>query len=338
MDLADPRWLLARVDPDAARFHFAWVPREVLHASAFLDHRIAERPQRTYSAGLDEVQAVADAIPEQATGWIIHTAFCCSTLLARALDEPGRTLVLREPLALTGLADRARSAPAGADSIVRTALRLMERQQGDATVVIKPTNYANALVPALAAASHRRLVFLSGSLTAFLLSVAKKREEAEQRLLNFLHAALQDSDYLAAADYGGPLPGDVLKQAAMLWHAQRHALQAHIRDLGSRVMLLDVDTLLDKPQETLGAVAAHIGLDLSDGHLQRAVGGAVFGRDAKDGATPFTSEDRRRADRSVALEHEETLRSALAWVAPLLQRAPIRPFPGERPDAGAPLG
>lgn len=36
----------------------------------------------------------------QSTTWIFQMAHCGSTLLARALDDPGASLVLREPLSL----------------------------------------------------------------------------------------------------------------------------------------------------------------------------------------------------------------------------------------------
>src|SRR5438128_6215682 len=77
---------------------FVPMDRGAYHRSIFLDGRIS--PASDQSMHLPAAALNAGAQAPARTGWIFHVAHCGSTLLARALDDPGSNLVLREPLAL----------------------------------------------------------------------------------------------------------------------------------------------------------------------------------------------------------------------------------------------
>src|ERR1700710_2898279 len=93
---ASPDHYLHSFEGEAALF----VPmdRAAYHRSIFLDGRIAPAADQSMHLPVDALAAGTRA-PAR-TGWISHVAHCGPPLLARALDDPSATLVLREPLAL----------------------------------------------------------------------------------------------------------------------------------------------------------------------------------------------------------------------------------------------
>lgn len=101
-EFGDASWFPLELHVLEKWFGFAHVPADVIERSAFLDTRI--------EASIDVLEPVSVAdLPElpaaDAVGWIFHTSFCGSTLLARALHGGMRT-VLREPLYSDGSAMR----------------------------------------------------------------------------------------------------------------------------------------------------------------------------------------------------------------------------------------
>lgn len=328
VDLRSPDWLLAGVDPAAGRAQFARVDRATYHDSPFLDHRIRPMPTEAHSLPFDALEQAARSVRGPA-GWILHTAFCCSTLLARCLDHPGRTLVLKEPLVLTRLADLVRD---GRESGVplHTLLRLMERCYPAETPLVKPSNYANSLLPGLLTTdARRRVVLMSCALDAFLVSLLKKQAEAEQRLPGFVAALLRDSDYAERAGLADAPPAGVLQLGVVMWHAQRYALEAQRARVGGRAMVLSMERFLAEPLDTLAAVSAHLGLGLDDAMLEDAVNEGAFRRHAKSSDTAYDARQRAQEAERLADEHADALAAARTYAAPLLERIPVPAWPGE---------
>lgn len=332
LDLRSPDWLLAGVDPAGGRAQFARVSRETYLDSPFLDHRIRPMPSEAHSVPFDALEQAARTV-RGAAGWIVHTAFCCSTLLARCLDHPGRTLVLKEPLVLTRLADLLRDDRAGGLPLDQL-LRLMERVYPGESALIKPSNYANALLPRLMAADpRRRVVLMSCALDALLVSLLKKRDEAEQRLPGFVAALLRDSDYALRAGLADDPPDGVLQLGVVMWHAQRYALEAERARVGGRAMVLSMERFLAEPLETLAAVSEHLDLGLDPEMIERAVSEGAFRRHAKSTETAYDADQRAQEAGQLAAEHADALADARAYAAPLLERVPVPAWPGE--DAGS---
>ena len=101
--LSDPGVFIHEISGDEAIFQL--MTREDFARSTFLDARIRHGGRPNFRVPLAALLAAEDragrAVPR--LGWIFHVAHCGSTLLARALDRPGRSLVLREPAALRRL-------------------------------------------------------------------------------------------------------------------------------------------------------------------------------------------------------------------------------------------
>jgi hypothetical protein len=330
----NPDWLLAGIQPSEQRFQFARVNRQTYHRSAFLDHRIKPRPTEVASYSGAELDGMPGLSGHPAGGWILHTAFCCSTLLATCLDHPGRTLALREPLVLSHLAAWQRGVTASeattGRSTVGRVLRLMERTYPGERVLIKPSNFANALLPGILSESPaRKVVLMSCGLSAFLLSILKKSGEATQRLPVFLEALLNDSDYPGVSGMQDINDLNLLQQGFVLWHCQRHTLQVAQQAHPGRFYTLSMERFLQRPQQSLQAVSAYLGLGLDDSVLMETVKQGAFRAHSKDTGRQYSAAERLKEKQALESRYAADLKSALQWAAPYLARVPVEPFPGE---------
>lgn len=117
--------------------------------------------------------------------YIFHSAFCGSTLLSRALNEPGQCLSIREPYALTQLSAFKRANPAFVaqwGAWPKLALYFIARGYFENEVtVIKPSNSANNLIPDLMALNiDTQALMLSTSLPQFMQDKAEALSRCNQ--------------------------------------------------------------------------------------------------------------------------------------------------------------
>ncbi|GEQ99848.1 hypothetical protein JCM17845_04720 [Iodidimonas gelatinilytica] len=94
--LSDPHWFLHSVSKDLSSFTFLRLERDQLTAPAFLDATLQKQ-------AADQCHIPTSAVAQYGAGqalppyYIFHSAFCCSTLLARCMDLSGAFLALKEP-------------------------------------------------------------------------------------------------------------------------------------------------------------------------------------------------------------------------------------------------
>ncbi|MDZ7588858.1 MAG: hypothetical protein U5J78_06900 [Parasphingorhabdus sp.] len=93
----DAGWLAHRYDESADAFRFLDVPRDVHRQSTFItDDYLPNHPDFVAIARQDAAQFRPQTVPIH---FIFHSAYCCSTMLARAFDLPGIAMGLKEPAA-----------------------------------------------------------------------------------------------------------------------------------------------------------------------------------------------------------------------------------------------
>lgn len=174
--IACPGWFAHRFDPDRDLYHLIPATREELRAATFLtDEQLVGAKSPVATARAATLAAATGLAPVH---FVFHSAFCCSTLLARALDAPGVALTLREPVMLNDLIGwkRRGGLPARVAEGLDHALRLLVQPAapGEA-VVIKPSNLVNPLAAAaLALRPEARAILLYAPLRTFLVSIASK--------------------------------------------------------------------------------------------------------------------------------------------------------------------
>lgn len=251
--------------------------RTAYRRSIFLDHRISPAGEGGWRVPLGEL---GGAVPSaQPMGWIFHVAHCGSTLLARALDELGGGLVLREPSALRQLAlqhDR---------PLLPAVLAMLSRRYpGDGPSLVKANVPVNFMLDAIAASDPvAPTILLWSRLDHYLTAVL--RSDSHRGWVRGV------TDLLAA--HLGPLGGLCdAERAAALWIAQ-HRRFAALLDLMGHARPLEAERFFAEPAASLARAADLFGLGDCDARIARLVGGPLFATYSKNPGVRFDNTARQ---------------------------------------------
>ena len=286
---ADPHWLPHTLDLPRERMLFVRIGREVLGAAGFLADMKAEG--ETAWLSLDAVRSMQ---PEPgALHFIFHTAFCRSTLLARALNVEGVSVGMAEPGILAQLAGAGETAR----DLVKPVCDLLARPWGRGEAVfVKPTNHANMLIPALLAARpEATAVLMTNPLATFLRSVDRRallgRRWGRQLYLEVMGYAGMDLGMDAREQFSMT----DLQAAGLAWFLSQRLYSGLLAGPeGGRMRVLDGDRFDDARADTIKAVLDLAGLDHDPKAVGAVVDGPVFRKHAKlggqfDGDAPAAS-------------------------------------------------
>jgi hypothetical protein len=318
--LADPRWLPSRWDATRAAISFAYLPRESRRELTFLaDEYLEQADPPLATVELSALRAAAVA-SHRAPGFIFHSAFSASTLLARSLDAPGVASALQEPQILNDLADAARQGnlPGG---LLRTVLSVLARPFDDEAVVIKPSNVVNLIAAAIMDMEPRaHAIFLFAPLPRFLRSVSDKGLWG-RRWARRLQAMLVGD---TGIDFG-LAPADLfeltdLQVAALAWLMHQAQKLSLVQRFDARVRLLDSETFLARRVETLAAAGAHFGLALDDGQARQIAEGPVFRTHSKELGRAVDPEQPLATREPIAVIDEE-IAMVVTWARALADHA-----------------
>ena len=294
----DPFWFAHGFDARRGEVSFVAADRANVASQNFLDWRwdcAGATHRRENTATL--IARLPREKPAPAIIW--HTAFCCSTLLAKALDRPGRNLALCEPQILVHAADAKR-----ADLLAREPLsltpqlifHLLSRRFAPAErVTLKPAPAANTLLREAAKHTSGPMLFLYSDCRSFLISVCRLGEQGRKYVRGLFLALLADSHEQVRWPAPKLLASTDLELAALVWHVQMAEFLRNWPLLADgRAASLDCDALLDLPVETLCRIDEFFSLGLGRQHFVDVVGGPLFRRNAKTGEDGFDA--RRRND------------------------------------------
>ncbi|MFP7722805.1 hypothetical protein [Lysobacter sp. A3-1-A15] len=285
---------------------------DVLEQSTFLDNRIAAALSQASPIPLDV--AATTALPQANIGWIFHTSFCCSTLLARALHLPPYQVALKEPLVLRRLAD-ARHGGASIDGLVEPVTRLLARPwHPSGSVVVKPTHAAlNIAGDLLEATPGSRGVIVTSSLEDFLVSNIKKSAETQAKIPTLVERAFAASTLHSRLPRVAFEPPDILAAAALQWAAQREIcldlIDMHGKD---RLRVLHAEAMLDDLPGTTWRCAQWLCLPVEREPLVRRAE-AVAGRNAKVQDVAYSRARRDAEARQLRDRYAPAVERALQW-------------------------
>lgn len=307
--LADPRWFPHAFDSRRQSLEFRFAERDYWSDKRFLDERwLRERlPERTLS--IDAVAAGLGAAQPH-LGFVWHTSFCCSTLLADLLEAAGRNLALREPQVLVTLANARRE---GGAAPYGPVFRLLARRfEGDAHVTVKPSNFANNLIEMASAHTAGRMLFLYSDLPSFLIAVARKGQDGRAYARTLLSSLAADGLLPPAIERETQLSD--AKVAALAWHLQIANFARAMKALGpERAASLDCEVLLADPAGTLTALDSFFELGLGGDHIAQAVDGPLMNRHAKTLAGGYSAASRKAEIAAARRELGPALDDVIAW-------------------------
>ena len=326
--IRDPQWLAHRYDPDHDAVHLIAADRAERARATFLTDE--HLPSAAKPLIVDRREAIA-AIPRvDPLHFVFHSAYCCSTLLAQALDLAGFASTLKEPVILNDLVGwRHRGGnPARIGEVLDASLTLLARafEPGEA-VVIKPSNVVNALAPAmLAMRPTARALLLYAPLRVYVTSIARKGMWGRLWVRDLLAKQLADG----IVDLG-LTPEDIfrltdLQVAAVGWIAQADLFAGLVARFPDRVRTLDSERLLADPPAALAALAAFYGLADDPATIAALAASPAFARNAKDG-TAYDAAERSREQSSGAALHADEIDKVLVWAEAVARTAGVALVP-----------
>ena len=318
-----PEWLAHRYDPDHDAVHFIRAERELRRSVPFLTEE--NLPSANAPLVVRRQEALAVTPDPSPIHFILHSAYCCSTLLANGYDKEGLASSFKEPAILNDLVGwRHRGGPpARVAEVLDGSLRLLARPFGDAEAsVVKPSNVANALAPAmLAMRPDAGCVLLYAPLRLFLGSIAAKGLWGRLWVRDLLMKQLKDGLISLGFEPEDHLLQTDLQVAAVGWLAQHQLFARLAEQHKSRVRTLESEILLARPEEALAAVDALFGLARTPADRTATVA-RIFGRHAKFGGE-FNREDRAADQRSAAEVHGDEIEKVVSWAEAVAANAGV---------------
>lgn len=311
----DPAWLPNRYDESQDLIHFVRLTREGHRAVTFItdEYIPADAPRLV----LRRSDVAAAAGPPAPLHFIFHSAYCCSTVLARAVDIDGVSMGLKEPLILNDIVGwRRRGAdPRQLGAILDAVLTLLARPfaPGEA-VVVKPSNVLNGIAPVLLGLRPQsNAILLHAPLPDFLRSIARKglwgRRWVRELFIGQLRDGMVDlglgeQHYLDLTD---------LQVAAAGWLAQQGVFARLVERFGAeRVRTLDSATLMARPGELMARLSDLFGLGLDGQAIERILAGPAFTSHSKSNAG-FSAADRLAEQRDAAQTHADEIDKVVVW-------------------------
>lgn len=320
----DATWLPHRYDPAGDAFHFVPVTRAQHRAISFLTDEYL--PQAKTPSPIGRLEAMAQAAPAGPVHFIFHSAFCCSTLLVRALDRDGLVMGLSEPVVLNdivGWRHRGATEVRQIADVMDNSLALLSRpfQNGEA-IVIKPSNLVNPLAAAfMALRPESRALALYAPLEDFLGSIARKGLWGRIWVRDLYGKLLREGHALFGMDADQQLRLTDIQVAAVCWLAQHQIFLQLIDRYGSkRVRSLDSETLTDDPAKALENLSLHFGLPASPEAVEAMANGPAFSRHSKSGSR-FSAADRQKEKADGLSAHADEVGKVLAWAKELAIRS-----------------
>lgn len=295
---------------------FVDMDRAAYARSIFLDRRIDPAGETPHPLALASLLPPATSPP---IGWIFHVAHCGSTLLARALDRPKGSLVLREPLALRQLGAEAANGPASdwPSRFNLTMALLARRYDPDAVTIIKANVPVNFMLPSLAARDpDAPAIFLHFPLVPYLLAIL--RSPNHRNWVRFVTDELRPGIVALA----GGLPEDDAGRAASLWLAQLRAFAAAMAVMPNS-RSLDAEALFAAPGPVVAAAAALFGQAIDTRDIASITAGPLFATYSKNPAIAFDNDARAARERDLGDTLAPELSAARGWVRSRVSADPL---------------
>src|SRR6185437_3634744 len=283
---------------------FARIGPEIYNSAAFLVPRQADMGKKAYIFNIDDLllHARRNPWPTARIHYILISAFCCSTLLARYLDQLGTVLVLKEPgiIAQLGILKHAHSdltpnlERSEWKEMATLSLNLMSRVfPAQQSVIAKPSDFGNLLGEDLLMHDLRsRILLLSVPLRTFILSVLKS-----PRLRNWVRGRAKFWHKNVARTFGledvNLARMNDAARSAYIWIVTNclwMALRRHAYD--GRVLTMNGDFISANPSAALHTLLSFFDIQVQNEDIQRVVESDASSHHSKRPSEKYSAEDR----------------------------------------------
>ena len=317
-------WVPYTFDSQGSRLTSFFVPRDRHREQPFLGNlELGFREATHLASGLRAHLPRPGGTPH----FIFHTAFCCSTLLVRACAAARGAIGLNEPGILNNLAHRiqAEDGPANRARLDLVLSLLGRTFDPGGSVIVKPTNFANALIgPILGMRPQAKAVLLYSNLETMLYSVTRRGAlgRAWGRQLYDAYASFSrlDFGFSAAESF---LQTD-LQIAGLGWLMEVHHLEQTARAHPGRTLMLQADDLLADPATVLDGVYRFLHLGRQPDIIESVVGGPIFSSHSKEPRVRYNREVREEDRERVLAIHSEEVRMVAGWIDAIARHLGIR--------------
>ena len=332
----NPNWYCHAINLDTGRLGFVKTTKTALSETTFLDARFDVSKLESTSSSIQECVNYIDGKDAPAPKYIFHTAFCCSTLLARCLDLPESNVSIKEPAVLMALANYKRTGHKAlvnsngadineAEAIYGLVNHLLFRPFGEnESIVVKPTNTVNNIICQLMATHpESKALLLHSDLKSFLISLLKKGEEGRGFARQLFNIFFMDSAEAQLLQQNQLLRMTDMQVAAITWHLQlENYFDAFAKFENSKVKSLYCDRLLDNSNDILTKVVSNFGLTKLEQNIDQMLEHAPLQKNSKTPGKAFTAQDRKIEHSEVASLYADSLNTIIPWAKQLSFKYP----------------
>jgi hypothetical protein len=331
--LQSPEYFLHSIDVLKLSFTFIKTSRETLARSSFLDGRSAlSKSDSHYVLPIKEAlswhqkSSENSSVNSSVNRFIFHMSFCGSTLISRVLECPEVAITYKEPQIFLQLAEiKAANADWYSNKEQwRSLMSFVLSQQGkrwspDEPVVIKPSNWANSMLPQLIESGDAsRVLFLSTSPRDFLISVFRGGSERVQFtyavLKHLLTAFPEFTKTVAEVEADKLTTADMFARLSLIVHAIQCKAFERAR---SNLSLQDhyqcsYQELLESPVECMQHIAAALDLWFSNSQLNQSISNSFINH-SKVTQRDFNTIEAKKIDQQVLAVYGETFARTFDW-------------------------
>jgi hypothetical protein len=314
---ASPDLYPLRIDFGRQRISFARISQELYLRIVWLSAENAlRRSKEVYDIRLDDALLAGASPCRTATQvhYILHTAYCCSTLLARYFELVSSCFVLKEPEILAQVAIAFSEPSVRWCEAFDLCLRLLSRTYDPRRVVVIKTHVpTNVLgMQLLERNQNSTITFLMTPLREFLLAVLKS-DDRKIRVREWIR-------YATGARSHPALPGidpngltDV--QAAAYWWLLNRMLcrQLCSSPAGNRVTVIDGAELAESPERVLKSLVSACGLLVDMNELKTVVDHPTVRKYSKDLSKSYDAKLRRQELADIESRWRRELEHGIAW-------------------------
>jgi len=316
------------LDYDAVEKEFLMldVKLEDITDASFLDSRMNINWSR--ATRVPET-CLVDLLETPTQAMLFHTAFCGSTLLAKALDDAPNIVSLKEPNSLLSISDASLRFPnEELHQSLQTTLKLLGRPwTHSGQTLIKPTNSVNRLLPDTLKLMRCKAILLYSSIEEFIMSCCKKLPAADNHIRwmaqHLFHGTRLQRELGIPSNYRFHF----LEACVIAWYAQMEwYAMALADDSDDKLHTLDMQDLMASPENVVTSCAKFLQFDTSPFVISERVA-KVFSRNSKNASEEYSPQIREKEREAVRTRFGKELEMAMQWATEVI--APVAILPGD---------